>query len=193
MTRLKIFHGTLEEAKQVALLDNDQYVIKKFVAYRGDPLVRTTMEFEILFEDGSIVWLPYSKDIFDSVPYEEFCRMRPELLPLLHDAKTAAALMSRLNRTPITEVKPGDVVYVDLRSYGAGWYESLNLPDKDHSSYMLRYEVSVSGRINGRPKLNAFVQSSTRPLRSTISSSKGMAPTSTCHPKKRTTLTRESW
>ena len=139
VTRLKIFHGGMEEAKRVAVLDNDQFEIRKFVAYKGNPEKRTTMEFEVLFEDGSLVWLPWSKDIFDTVQYEEYCRSRPELIPLVYDAKKAAEAIQICNRTPITEVGPGDTVYVNIRSYGATWYSKLPLPDLFHTDYVVEY------------------------------------------------------
>jgi len=140
VTRVKMFHGSLPEAKRMAMLDNDQYVITRFVAYRGDPDVRTTMEFEVLFEDGSLVWLPWSKDLFETSQYEDYCRSRSELFTLVHDVKTAAKLLQDLRKAPITEVEPGDIVYVDLRSYGAAWYATLPLPDLHHIQYVLEYK-----------------------------------------------------
>ena len=121
------------------MLDNDQFEIRKFVAYKGNPEKRTTMEFEVLFEDGSLVWLPWSKDIFDTVQYEEYCRSRPELIPLIYDAKKAAEVIQICNRTSITEVGPGDTVYVNIRSYGATWYSKLPLPDLFHTDYVVEY------------------------------------------------------
>ena len=32
------------------LLDQDQFVVKEFLAYRGEPLKRTTVQFEVQFE-----------------------------------------------------------------------------------------------------------------------------------------------
>ncbi len=142
VTRLKIFHGSTEEAIRIAKLDNDQYTIRRIIAYKGDPEVRTTMEFEIEFEDNSIVWLPWTKDIFDSVPYEDFCRSKPELFLLIHDTKTAKKLVQELNQSPITTVKPGDIVFVDLRCYGSTWYHSLPLPDVLHNTYLLEYRYT---------------------------------------------------
>jgi hypothetical protein len=139
VTRLKLFTGSREEAMRVAMVDNDQYTIVRIAAYRGDPLTRTTMEFEVHFADGSVVWLPWSKDLFDTVQYEEFCRSRPELAPLLYSAKDASDKIKEINKTAITEVQPGDTAYVDLRSYGATWYSRLPLPDKDHTRYLLQY------------------------------------------------------
>jgi hypothetical protein len=139
VSRLKIFHGSLEDAKRVAMIDNNQYVIREFKAYRGDPLLRTTMEFEILFEDDSLVWLPWSKDLFETIQYEAYCRFRPELYPLLFDFKTAQQRIRDMNKSAITLVSPGDVVYVDLRCYGHAWYQTLPLEDKDHVNYLLEY------------------------------------------------------
>ena len=44
-----------------------------------------------------------------------------------------------MNKRPISAVEPGDVVFVDLRSYGAAWYSELQLPDMFHKSYRVRY------------------------------------------------------
>jgi hypothetical protein len=110
VSRLKIFHGGAEEAKKVAMIDNNQFVINEFKAYRGDPKIRTSIEFEVLFEDGSLVWLPWSKDIFETIQYESYCRSRPELYPLIFDAKTSLKRISELNKTPITEVNPGELI-----------------------------------------------------------------------------------
>ncbi len=142
VTRLKMFFGDIDEARRVAMIDNDQYVVIKFIAYRGDPLTRTTMEFEVEFADGSVLWLPWSKDLFDTVQYEEFCRSKPELFTLLYDTKTADKLIRDLNNSPINEVKPGDIVFVDLRSYGSAWYKTLPLPDIYHSTYCAEYRYT---------------------------------------------------
>jgi hypothetical protein len=139
VSRLKIFHGGAEEAKKVAMIDNNQFVINEFKAYRGDPKIRTSIEFEVLFEDGSLVWLPWSKDIFETIQYESYCRSRPELYPLIFDAKTSLKRISELNKTPINEVNPGDIALVDIRSYGAGWYDSLPLEDKHQTTYLVEY------------------------------------------------------
>jgi hypothetical protein len=41
------------------------------------------------------------------------------------------------------QVKIGDFVYVDLRSYGISWYEQLNLPDWPFKRYMV--EATYTG------------------------------------------------
>jgi hypothetical protein len=142
VTRLKIFHGSKDEAIRIAKLDNDQFTIRQVITYRGDPTLRTTLAFEVEFEDDSIVWLPWSKDLFDTIQYEDFCRSRPELFLLIHDTKTVNKMLQELRKSPITEVQPGDIVFVDLRCYGSQWYNALPLPDKYHITYLLEYRYT---------------------------------------------------
>lgn len=47
LDHLKPFIGTAEEAKAMALLDKNQYLIKEVQAYRGDPMTRSTCTFLI--------------------------------------------------------------------------------------------------------------------------------------------------
>ena len=121
----------------MAQIDNDQFVIDRLTAFRGDPLTRTTMEFEVIFADGSIVWLPWSQDLFQTIQYEDFCRSNPSLSPLLYTLQQSKREIQLLNNSPITSVNPGVTVFVDLRSYGASWYAGLNLPNPFHTQYVL--------------------------------------------------------
>jgi hypothetical protein len=139
VNRLRLFYGSLEEAKKAAQLDSDQYEVNKIVAYRGDPDQRTTMEFEVHFADGEIQWVTWSQDLFQSIPYEDFCRSKPELSPLLFTSTEASLIRVALNKTPITEIQIGDTVFVDLRYYSAEWYSKLQLPDWEHRSYVVPF------------------------------------------------------
>ena len=141
-SRVKIFHGNKEQAYTAALLDNDQFVIKAIVAYRGEPLHRTSVQFLVHFEAGAQLWLPWSQELFQTIPYEEFCRARTALYVLVFSAKEANAFVVRKNKEIISGVDVGDKVYVDLRSYGADWYDSLNLPLADSKSYVLEYRYT---------------------------------------------------
>jgi hypothetical protein len=142
VSTLKIFHGNRDAAFKAALLDFNQFVISKFIAYRGNPLTRTSMEFEICFEDGDVVWLPWSEDLFSTTQYEDFCRANPPLFPLLFRLEVANREIKRIRQSPITDVSPGDIVFVDLRSYGSTWYSTLNLPDQDHLTYVVEYRYT---------------------------------------------------
>jgi phospholipid-translocating ATPase len=137
LDHLKVFIGTEAEAKSMALLDKNQYLIKEVQAYRGDPSNRSSCSFLVWFEDNDLVWLPYSLDISNTSQFEAFCSTRPELYTLLYSYAEAQKMIAAINRSPISEVKPGDTVFVDLRFYGSGWYQSLDLPSSD----ILRYVV----------------------------------------------------
>ncbi len=139
LDHLKPFIGSADEAKAMALLDKNQYLIKEVQAYRGDPMTRSTCTFLVWFEDNDLIWLPYSIDVSNTVQFETFCFTRPELYTLLFSQLEAQKVIAALNKSPITEVKPGDVVYVDLRFYGAGWYNALDLPNSDTTRYVVPF------------------------------------------------------
>jgi hypothetical protein len=103
-------------AKRAALLDHDQYEVSKITHYIGDPVVRTSMEFLVTYADGDERWMLFSQDLACVDAFKDFCESRPELWPLVHTETVARKLRVALNRTAITELEPGDVVYVDLRA-----------------------------------------------------------------------------
>ena len=126
---LKYYRGSRVSAVALASTDADQFVVTSISAFQGDPWLRTDTSFLVNFADGDTTWMPWSRDLFDSVGYETFCSSRPYLRPLLLTATEATRWKGQLKRKAITAVKPGDTVYVDLRSYGSDWYRSLDLPD----------------------------------------------------------------
>jgi len=141
--RLKIFTGGREKAEQVALLDHDQYQVDRILCYRGNPEIRTTMEFLIRFGDGDERWVTWNKDLFDTVQYEQYCRATPQLFPLIYTLKEAQRRIAEIKNSDITEVVPGDIVYVDLRSRGgATWYNDIGLPDSARLTYVLKCEYT---------------------------------------------------
>lgn len=140
VTRLKLFYGSRDEAFKLAMTDYNQFVVKQILAFRGDPMTRTTMEFLVEFEDGAQVWRVWDKDITDTIAFETYCRTNAPLRLLLHQRSISDLMCKELRKSDITEVQPGDVVFVDLRCYGATWYSTLGLPDCDTKNYVLRYE-----------------------------------------------------
>jgi phospholipid-translocating ATPase len=137
------FFGSHEEAFRMAKVDDDQVVVVEIQAYRGEPRQRRSMQFLVLFADGSLLWLPWSFDIFTTVAYERYVSSLPALRPLLYTVKDLRARDNILNDTPITEVTLGTVVFVDLRCYGYGWYAALGLPDCDKLSYVVPYKYEA--------------------------------------------------
>ena len=134
--RLKPFHESKEEAVALAQRDTEQYLVDRILAYKGDPKVRTTMEFEVLFVDGSVVWLGYSQDIFLMEQFAAFCTSTPGLYFLQYTVKVAQQSIQNLNKQPITLVKPGDTIYVDIRTFGESWYQGSGLPGLYHVRYV---------------------------------------------------------
>ena len=154
VTRLKMFHGTEAEGYKAALLDADQHVIRRILRWKGDPMKRTTMEFKVEFEDGDIIWLTYSKDLDESVQYDNYIDAHPYLYPLRFKANHASKQVASIRKLAITAVQPDDLVYVELRcAFGLEWYDTLSIPDK----YDVIYVVVVQ-YIKWRDRHHKFIQ-----------------------------------
>ena len=143
VSELKMFHGSREAGYEAALRDFNQFEIDTFLAYRGDPMTRTTMEFLIRYKDGTETWIPWNEDIFQTVAYEEYCKSIPALFPIVTRLSVSNRLITEMKRRPITEVAIGDSVYVDLRSYSATWYSQLPIPDRDMLTYVVIYRYTA--------------------------------------------------
>ena len=143
--RLSIFTGSREEGIRLAMEDADQFNIISITAWRGNPEVRTTMEFEVLFEgDDAPVWRVWDRDLADSEPFDVYCRKEKPLYPLIFDLqKSYQDAKKAINQMPITVVKAGDLVYLSLRFFSTKVYdEVLMLPDKFHVNYVVRLEYT---------------------------------------------------
>ena len=71
--------------------------------------------------------LPYSRDLSDTVQFEDFVRANRPLQPLLYTLE-AWKRLRRESHCEVKEVEPGDRCYVDLRAWGSGYFLSLGLP-----------------------------------------------------------------
>jgi hypothetical protein len=157
VTRLKIFHGTLEEAQRVALVDKDQSFVHSIVAYKGDPFSRSFMEFEVHWADDTFSWVPYSEDIASTTHFETFCRSHSELALLLIDANAASRTVAAWKRRPISDVRVGDVRFVTLRWFGSvAWYNSLPLPNLFRVQYVVRFEYRANFPKRKFPIMDAY-------------------------------------
>ena len=134
---LKLFEGTKDQAYAQALLDHDQFVIREFLAFRGDPETRETIEFEVAFVAGAIKWLPWSRALFQTIQYEDYCRKHKYLMPLLYNAKEATQRIKEIKNQPITAINSGQHIYLNLRWYSHTWYKTLDLPDLFHMNYVV--------------------------------------------------------
>jgi hypothetical protein len=147
MSDLKICFATYEEAYNAALVDYEQYVVDSILRYKGDPERRTSMTFLVKFADNSESWLPYSRNISETIQFEQFCRANKPLLPLVYTLEAWKRILSE-TFPKVTGVQPGDICYVDLRAWGFDFFVSIGLPEED-KSYVLKCKY---GRWRGKSK-----------------------------------------
>jgi hypothetical protein len=142
--RLTLFSGTEEQAKRLAQENVDQFEIETFVAWRGDPSKRKTMEFLIKFKGTQEpLWTQWSNDLFNSIPYETYCRSQGPLYQLIFRTEELKERIKQITNEDISSVKPGDVVYVTLRYFGTYVYDDvLDLPDKWTTDYVVKLKYT---------------------------------------------------
>ena len=142
--RVQLFIGSREQALEAANWDADQYEVKTIISHRGDPTKRSTLEFLVEFADGDKVWIGYgigNNNISKTVQFESYCRSKPELFLLLFTEREARKLISERNKKQITSLEPGSIFYLDIRTYGHEWYESLKLPNHNVNTYVTKCRV----------------------------------------------------
>jgi hypothetical protein len=143
---LRLYAGSREDAFDMACRDQDQHVIDVITSVKGDLRKRTTLIFSVKFMDGDVKEVPYSLDLFQSIPYEEFCRSKPYTRHLIRPAGEAVTFIADIERTNLVGYTPGQEVYLDLRCFGDVWFRSLNLPDSDTTTYVSTYEITEIAR-----------------------------------------------
>ena len=144
VTRVKIFHGTLEEAKRSAEEDYDQSQVRAITAWKGNPLVKTTMSFRVEFADGDVIWLLYSQDLDETEAFGKYTASLPMQEHLSYGPTRAKELLAELRRAAIQGYAVGEILYVDIRCYSTAWYdeELTFLEDRYDKTYVVQYEVT---------------------------------------------------
>ena len=138
VSQLKMFYGTREQGVEMAMLDADRYLVSRILAWRGTVKERAYMWFYVEFADGEKKWLPWSRDLDGTQAYGDYVLSEHPLYALRFKAAQAPRERVSLNRHDITEVQPGDTIFIDLRRWGECWYDQLKLPD----SYAYRHVVA---------------------------------------------------
>jgi hypothetical protein len=100
------------------------------------------MTFECEFADGDKRWVPYNTDLFQTEQYEIFCDNNSELLLLKVRLEEAKVMTREINSQAIVNVDVGQTVFVNLRQYGCGWYETLNLPYYEYRKYVIIFKYT---------------------------------------------------
>ena len=174
--KLGLFPGTAEEAFRMASLDHSQYLVTHFSGYRGNPLQRTGMEFLVHFADGDALYLPFSRDLFITTHFENFCRERNELFTLLYDAEEAKRRVSLINRQPLTAV-PHSQFYLNLRFFGVDLYDEFQDLRPAAYSEAFYYSAAFGDFLNPKTKTKIAAKV---PVRNQILTINGYAYRSFC-------------
>ena len=85
------------------------------------------MQFLILYQDQSTHWVSYSSDINNTEAYEKFCSTYPELQILLQHSSQQSAYLRTLNAKNFPINIQHTSAFMNLRAYGAPWYDSQKL------------------------------------------------------------------
>jgi len=120
-------------------MSSNVHRILSIQAYRGNPKLRSSMEFLVTSVDHEALWMPWSRDLSQCDPYRDFYTLNRPLFPLGFSLAEARLKIANINSAPITEVAPGDVFFMDLRWLSAEWYSSLKLPDLHTTKYLLEF------------------------------------------------------
>ena len=139
MEKLKPFIGSAGDAYDAARADDDQHVVRAILDYLGDPERRTTMRFLVAFEDGDEVWIDYNTDLAQPPPFVDYCFSLPELEPITFTVAQWRTRKVQCNAQGVVGVQPGDICYVNLKTWGDEYYRSLDLP-------LAKYVVQCSYR-----------------------------------------------
>ena len=124
----------------LAQVDYQQFIVTAITAYRGDPAARSKIKVLITYEDGTVSWKSWDRDLFKAMPYEDYCRSVPQLFPMVFDVELARQQIAATNQTSIQTVRPGLIEYMDLRWYSFDWYATLGLPNEDTTIYVPQYQ-----------------------------------------------------
>jgi hypothetical protein len=145
VTRAILFVGSLEIATDLASRDDSQVVVRSIDGWRGNPATRSNCMFLLRFEDDTLVWKSYSKDLEQTIVFEQYCKTKPMLKPLLDSAFKQNQEVIRVNKTTPPLASVGMNVFLDLRyliSHTLYQFRLLNLPDKYSTTYYLRTTVT---------------------------------------------------
>ena len=115
----------------MAKLDKEQFAIVSINYYRGNPFIRTSMQFNITFDDGDKQLITYKSDLAETEQFKSFVDATPSLYPLRFDSRLVNRQIAQINRTPIN-VTLNSSGYLNLRYYDGSktaWYDNLNFPE----------------------------------------------------------------
>ena len=132
-----------EKIIKIARLDQQQFEVSEILAYKGNPSLRSTMEYLVRFKDLDEIWRPHTDDLTTTSTWEQFASNIPRLTGLTITADEQRKRVALINKQKIV-FGPGQVlhresvVYIDLRSWGHEWYAQLDLPSAHRTTYVVQ-------------------------------------------------------
>ncbi len=124
-------------------LDRNQFSVVSINYFTGNPHVRTSLLFNVTFEDNDAVMLPYSPDLAAVDKFKDYINERGWLIPLRRTAELSKKYIAQQNRVPITSVSPSQQCLLHLRYYdrtSLSWYDELKLPNL-HLEYFVKIHL----------------------------------------------------
>jgi len=139
LDRLKPFFGDKASAERAAMLDADEYVVTEVRYFIGDPVIRTSLEFEVHYADGDWQWRTWSRELAKTKAFEEFCVATPGLSILLMTANESMLHVTKLSKMVIAQNVLSSWRYVQLRHVNEYWYSiTLLLPNYYSTEYVIK-------------------------------------------------------
>ena len=135
--RVKPYPDTEAQGIIDARLDYNQFVIKSFNSFSGNPHLRTSMQFSIDFivnEEIETSLVNYSNDIADTEQFSDYVHSINYLFPLRYAASLAKLEINKINKSSIKDINVNDVLWLNLRFFDGKdrtWFDSLNLPNPE--------------------------------------------------------------
>jgi hypothetical protein len=74
--------------------------------------------------------------------FETFCVNTPGLYFLQYSFSVARSRIKDINLQPITLLGPGHSIYVDIRTFGELWYQTVGLPDMFTTRYVDKWTIT---------------------------------------------------
>lgn len=141
-----------EDLYEIAKRDSNEFDVVNIIGHKGNPTARLTVQFLILFEgEKNPLWVNFSADLMKNSKIQEYIETTPCLEVLKMTAEEAKKYIQSLKKV-ITEVKVGDLVYIDLRSFSlednGEWYESLGLPHPYEQKYVVEGKYAKAARFD---------------------------------------------
>ena len=141
---LRAFVATKHEATRLARSDARQHELLRIEGHTGTPKTRTKMQFALKFADGDRIWKDWSKDVTNTLAYEEYCSKDRYLNLLLSSVKDAVQMERERENQVIPEALCNTDFLVDLRVFGDLWYQQRTmLPDHLCTTYLVHASYGV--------------------------------------------------